>query len=177
VLNTMNPENEGTRIFQSGEAYQRVTAIASQKRVTLVNLYSTEMLHGRGFLVRIFSAFAKYTISVDLVSVSEVSVSVTLENTEGLKAAIEELSSFTSVTTREVGIVSLIGEGIVGVSHIMKNIFSALDREKIYVSMVSLGASDINISLAVSVGEVNSTVRLLHDTLLLGDASQMRRYV
>ena len=177
VLNTLNPESEGTRIIATGEEHHRVSAIASQKKVTLVNLYSTEMLHGRGFLVRIFTVFAKHAISVDLVSVSEVSVSVTLENTEDLKSAVAELSLFTAVTTREVGIVSLIGEGIVGVPHIMRNIFSVLDSAKIQVYMISLGASDINISLAIPTKEVATAVRLLHDTILLSEISQERSYL
>ncbi|MBI4080769.1 MAG: aspartate kinase, partial [Candidatus Levybacteria bacterium] len=177
VLNTLNPESSGTIITTADQKYQRVVAIAAQKRVKLVNLYSTEMLHSRGFLVRIFNVFAKHTISVDLVSVSEVSVSVTLDNSEHMTKAVEELSEFTNVTTREVGIVSLIGEGIVGMPHIMRNIFFVLDIARVPVHMISQGASAINISLAIDTDEVDAAVRLLHDSVLLGDSPHERSFL
>jgi aspartate kinase len=167
VLNTMNPDNNGTVIeIKSGEK-PRIAAITAKRNVTLINIYSTEMLLQKGFLSRAFSVFAKYNISVDLVSVSEVSVSVTLDNKEKLTQALEELSKIAMVTSVDTcGIVSIIGEQIIGVPHIMKQIFSVLDSKNIAPKMISFGATDINISLVVAPSHVEKAVRCLHKSLL-----------
>lgn len=175
VLNTLQPESVGTQITMSSKKIQRVAAIASKKEIILVNLYSIDMLLSKGFLVRIFSIFTKYTISIDLVSVSEVSVSVTLDNDDNLSSAVAELEEFTTVSVRKVGMVSIIGDGIIGVPNIMADIFSVLGIENIPIHMVSFGATDINISLVVDSGNVYPSVQLLHDTLFLPEDTQQER--
>lgn len=177
ILNTLNPEGNGTLITTISKSSPRVSAIASQRKVKLINLYSTNMLHSRGFLAHIFTVFSKYDISVDLVSVSEVSVSVTLDNIGNLNQALTELKTFTSVTMRDVGIVSLVGEGITTVPHLITNIFSVLDIARIPIHMVSLGASDINISFAVDITAVNATVQLLHDSIFLREIRNERSFI
>lgn len=168
VLNTLNPIASGTLIEERSSKKNHVAAIAAKKKITLVNLYSTDMLLSRGFLARVFSIFAKHNISVDLVSVSEVSVSVSLDNDENLEKALIELQEFTQVTaSQDFGMVSLIGEGIVGIQNIMKNIFSVLGRYTILVKMISLGASDINISLVLSSSQVDEAVAVLHKAMIL----------
>ena len=168
VMNTMNPQSSGTIIHQSAGAANEIKAVTSKKQTKLINLYSEDMLFGRGFLARIFAIFTKYNVSVDLVSVSEVSVSVTLDNQDNLKAALKELSEFTSVANiPDFGIVSLVGEGIVKIPHIMKKIFTILDEQKIGVKMISLGATDINISLVIASVDIERAVESLHNELLL----------
>ena len=73
----------------------------------------------------------------------------------------------TVIPTKDLGIVSIIGEGIITSSHSIKDIFAILHNEKILVRMVSLGAADINISLVVHSDKVEKTVKILHDRLLL----------
>lgn len=168
VLNTLNPTANGTLIKEKSLKDNHVAAIAAKKKITLVNLYSTDMLLSRGFLARVFSIFAKHNISVDLVSVSEVSVSVSLDNDENLEKALLELQEFTQVTaSHNFGMVSLIGEGIVGIQNIMKNIFSVLDQYTIMVKMISLGATDINISLVLASSQVDEAVAVLHKAMIL----------
>ncbi len=167
VLNTFNPDGPGTLIKEKSEAAGHIIAIAAKRRITLVNLYSTDMLLSRGFLARIFAIFSKYNISIDLVSVSEVSVSVSLDNDENLQKTIEELETFATISiSRQLGTVSLIGEGIVNVRNILKNIFSTLDKAKIQVKMISLGATDINISLVLSSSEIDECVSCLHRVMI-----------
>lgn len=167
VLNSFNPKNRGTLIVKNFKDTSKVTAISFKKQVTLVNIYSSEMLLQRGFLSKVFAIFASSNISVDLVSVSEVSVSVTLDNIDGLSQAIEELSKIAQVAVnKEVGTVSLVGEGIVTASNIVKDIFEVLDKNKIRVKMVSLGATDINISLVINYTQIGQAVKLLHKKLL-----------
>ena len=134
----------------------------------MVNIYSTEMLLQKGFLVRVFQIFAENKISIDLVSVSEVSVSVTLDNKEGLDKSIKTLSKFSNITRSDnLGIVSLIGEGITSAAHTIRRIFDILEREKILVRMISLGATDINISIVIESDKIEKAVRVLHNRLLL----------
>ncbi|MBI2421106.1 MAG: aspartate kinase [Candidatus Levybacteria bacterium] len=167
VLNTLNPNASGTIIKAKSQKSNNIIAIAAKRNITLVNLYSTDMLLSKGFLARIFTIFAKYDISIDLVSVSEVSVSVSLDNDEYLDKAVNELKDLASITvTRELGMVSLIGEGIVEVKSILRNIFLILDNARINVRMISLGATDINISLVLASESIDKTVRLFHKELI-----------
>jgi len=122
----------------------------------------------KGFLARVFRAFAKNNISVDLVSVSEVSISVTLDREDGIANTVEEISRFANASImKDLGIVSLIGEGITDSTETIRKIFEILDKEKILTKMVSLGATDINISIVVESEKIEQAVKALHDQLLL----------
>lgn len=166
VRNTFNPNSTGTYINGKSVGMPRITAVASKPKVTLVNLYSADMLLSKGFLQKVFSIFAKHHISVDLVSVSEVSVSVTLDNRDELKDALAELGEFSTTSTNQVGVVSLIGENILETDGVLKNVFTVLNHAKIPVRMLSLGASDINISIVTDVEAVYPAVKLLHKSMV-----------
>ncbi len=167
VLNTFNPTAKGTIIKNRDRQKSHIVAIASKRKITLVTIYSTDMLLSKGFLVRVFSIFSKYNISIDLVSVSEVSISASLDNDENLQNAIKELEKFATITTtRQLGMISLIGEKIVNVKNILKEIFSILDNSNIEVKMISLGATDINISLVLPSLKIDKSVNLLHKALI-----------
>jgi aspartate kinase len=168
ILNSFNIKSSGTLIMDKPAESNPIMAISSKNKITLVNIYSTDMLLQKGFLARVFQIFANKNISIDLVSVSEVSVSLTLDNDEHLDNVLAELSKFSSVTTtKNLGIVSLVGEGIVTSSSIIKLIFDILDKEKILVKMVSLGATNINVSLVLQQDQVEHAVKVLHNQLLL----------
>lgn len=167
VLNTFNSKAKGTVIKNNNKVKSHIVAIASKRKITLVTIYSTDMLLNKGFLAKVFSIFSKYNISIDLVSVSEVSISASLDNDDNLKAAIGELKEFATITTTSaLGMVSLIGENIINVKNILKQIFSVLDNANVNVKMISLGASDINISLVLPSVNVEESVRLLHNKLI-----------
>lgn len=171
VLNTFNPQNPGTLIKQQIENLPSIRAIAFKRKITLVNIYSSEMLLQKGFLARVFKIFARHNISIDLVSVSEVSISVTLDAGKILKDTVEEISKFANVSViKDLGMVSLIGEGIVSSAHTIHKIFDFLDKEGILTRMVSLGATDINISIVVESEKIEQAVKVLHDKLLLPQA-------
>lgn len=171
VLNTFNPTAPGTVIKHINKKRSHIVAIASKRKITLVTICSTDMLLNKGFLARVFSIFSKYNISIDLVSVSEVSISASLDNDENLQKAIKELETFTAITTtRSLGMISLIGEKIVNVKNILKEIFSILDNSNIEVKMISLGATDINISLVLPSLKIDKSVNLLHKALIKKEA-------
>lgn len=167
VLNTFNPTNPGTLIKGKISDLPSIRAIAYKRKINLVNIYSTEMLLQKGFLARVFKAFANNSISIDLVSVSEVSVSVTLDDNENLENAVRQINEFANATiVKDLGMISLIGEGITASTDTMKKIFDILDKEKILARMVSLSAANINISIVVESSEVDRVVQTLHDWLL-----------
>ncbi len=170
ILNTLNPEAPGTVIIKNAVRAHHLVAITARKAITLVNLYSTDMLFSKGFIARIFTVFAKYNISVDLVSVSEVSVSVSFDNDENVDSALRELKKFTAVTVAQnYGTVTLIGHGISGMRKILRNIFTMLEMYNIEVKMISQGASDINISLVVPSSKVSTACEILHQTLIVNN--------
>lgn len=167
VLNTLNPEGSGTLIVERRSSSKPTRSVCAKRHITLVNIYSEEMLLQKGFLAHIFEVFAKCNISVDLVSVSEVSISVTLDNIEGLNNAVSELKSFSQITVeKNLGIVSIIGEGIADSSETIQEIFATLHRKRILARMVTLGATDINISLVIDSDRVEETVKALHGIIL-----------
>ena len=121
------------------------------------------MFLSRGFLKKIFNGFAKYNISVDLVSASEVSVSVTLDNTENLPEAIKYLSKFTKITQLENHeSISLVGESIMQAPHLMSKVFTLFERYDIPVHMVSYSAANINVGLVMPSIHINKALELLH---------------
>ncbi|MEK7106992.1 MAG: aspartate kinase [Patescibacteria group bacterium] len=168
VLNTFNLKAPGT-LVSPRRAGTGLKAIAFKKSVALVNVYSDSMLFSRGFLARMFEVFARHQISIDLVSVSEVSVSVTLDNNNGhLDAAVKELGTFSKVGVHKdsFGMISLIGEGIVSTRDIMKDVSARFSEHKIPLRMISMGASDINISLVIPANDVVRAANMVHDEFL-----------
>lgn len=168
VLNTFNPKAKGTLITDKVESKNLITAIAFKKRVTLINIYSTDMLLSKGYFANIFKIFTRNNISINLVGVSEVSLSVTLDNDENLEKVQKEISEFASISaSKKYGTISLVGEAIANSPVILKEIFNLLAKENIPVKMISLGATDINISIVVESERLETAVKILHDKLLL----------
>ncbi|MFC2174383.1 aspartate kinase [archaeon] len=163
VLNTFNPSNPGTAILPEAKAEREFTAIAFKRGVTVVRIASTRMLLAHGFLAKIFEAFEKHAISVDLVSTSEVSVSMTLDNTENLDAAIAELEQYGTVEVKDgMAVVCVVGRHKTGTSG---RIFSICGDSQIPIKMISLGASRINLSFVVPGDDLEKCVKVLHKEL------------
>lgn len=168
VLNTDKPTSPGTLISEKPDITQPITAISFKKKLTLVNIYSTDMLFTKGYLAKIFGIFAKNNVSIDLVSVSEVSVSATIDNDEMLDKVVAELAKFSQVIVKkDLSLISLVGEGLVTIGHNVAEIFNILDKENIEIKMISLGATDINVSVVVKYPQLEKAVVKLHNGLLL----------
>jgi aspartate kinase len=144
-----------------------VKSIAAKKGITVVHVQSLRMLMAHGFLRSMFEVFDRHEVPVDLVSTSEVSVSLTADRTEGLKAIVEELSEFSDVTVEsDCAIVCLVGEEIRSTPGIAARAFSALG--KINVRMISQGASEMNLSFVVGEGDADEVVKRLHREFFSG---------
>ena len=127
-----------------------VKAIAHKNNATLIHVESTRMLGAYGFLARIFYLFDKYGKSVDVVSTSEVSVSLTVDNGEGTEKILRELKEFAYVSiSKNKSIICVVGDGMKDVLGMPGRIFTALSNGNVHVEMISMGASEINITFIV----------------------------
>ena len=164
VLNSFNPKGKGTTILNKAGNSRKVKAIACKKGITLINVDSTRMLGAYGFLARVFDIFDEYRKSVDVVSTSEVSVSLTIDNEENITNITEELKEISHVeVVRNKAIICVVGEGMRHTPGIAGRTFTALGKGKINVEMISQGASEINITFIVDGKDAEKAVKVLHN--------------
>jgi aspartate kinase len=160
VKNTFRPDDAGTRIIPSISG-TGLRAIACKKGITLISINSSRMLLAYGFLRRIFEIFEKYQTPVDLIATSEVSVSVTIDNAAAVNAIARDLSEIGTVGVDvDKSIICLVGQELWKDTDFLARVFSSLKGTP--VRMISLGASDINLSLVVPVECTDESVRCLH---------------
>src|SRR5579859_2394027 len=162
VLNSRNPKNEGTRITaRAPHCRNAIKAIAVKKRITIVDLVATRMLMAHGFLRSIFEVFDRHKCPVDMVSTSEVSVSLSLDSNEKLPAVAADLSKLADVKYEgRKALVCMVGENIRGQSGIAARVFQAVRH--VNLRMISQGASEINMSFMIEEDDADEAVRSLH---------------
>jgi aspartate kinase len=164
ILNSRKPDNGGTLITAEGRAADTtLTAIACKRDVTVVDITSTRMLMAHGFLRRLFEVFERFKTAVDVVTTSEVSVSVTVDDTRRLEAVVENLRHFAEVACEpEMAIVCAVGENLRSDATLFGRAITALDR--IPLRLVSQAASRRNITFVLRDADVPSAMKRLHDT-------------
>jgi aspartate kinase len=162
ILNSRNPKNEGTRITARAPQCKNVfKAIAAKKRITIVDVVATRMLMAHGYLRSIFEVFDRHKCPVDMVSTSEVSVSLTVDSNEAIPAIAADLQKIADVKYEgRKAIVCLVGENIRNTRGIAAKVFSAIPD--VNVRMISQGASEINISFVIDEQDVPAVIDKLH---------------
>lgn len=161
VLNSFNPDSSGTLIKDIRSNENHIKAIAFRRGITVINITSNRMLGAYGFLSKVFEVFRDYETSVDLITTSEVSISLTIDNTWNLPDIISDLEKFAAVEIREkMSIISAVGEGIRNTSGIAARFFGVLSG--VNIPMVSVGASEINLSIVVKEDDLENALKLLH---------------
>jgi aspartate kinase len=162
ILNSRNAECEGTRISaRAPHCRNFFKAIAAKKRITIIDVAAPRMLLAHGFLKAIFEAFDRHRIPVDVVSTSEVSVSLTVDSNESIPALAADLSRLADVKYEgRKAIVCLVGENLREVPGIAAHVFGELSDVKI--RMISQGASEINLTFVIDEDQVPSVVQRLH---------------
>ena len=162
IYNSRNPAGEGTLIVAKPQpSGGLIKSIASKRGVTVVKVTSTRMLLAYGFLRAIFEVFDRYQTSVDVVTTSEVSVSMTLDSTDSLEAIKRDLSGIGQVSVeREKAIVCIVGDNLKFNPAVAARLFHAIGRAS--VNMVSQGASEINLTFVIGESDVDEVVRRLH---------------
>jgi len=164
VLNSRNPSCEGTKITARAPHSRNIfKAIAVKKRITIVDVAAPRRLLVHGFLKSIFEAFDKHGIAVDVVSTSEVSVSVTVETNEGIPALSADLAKLADVKYEgRKAIICLVGENLRDRPGIAARVFGELEDVKI--RMISQGASEINLTFVIEEDDVPNVIQRLHRT-------------
>jgi len=164
VLNTYEPDNVGTVIVNKATKTDgAVKAIALKKENVLMTIRSLRMLNAHGFLAKLFEVFAHYNKSVDMVSTSEVSVSLTVDDDKDLDKIEADLKKFAGVKIEKgKSIITLVGEGMKHTAGLAGKVFTTLGDAKINVEMISQGASEINISFMVDKKDREDTIKKLH---------------
>lgn len=162
VLNSHNPANEGTRITAlAPPSKSPFKSIAVKKRLTIIDLVASRMLMTHGYLHAIFELFDRHKCAVDMVSTSEVSVSLTVDSNECLPALAADLSKLADVKFEgRKALVCLVGGNIRGQRGIAAQVFNAVRH--VNVRMISQGASEINMSFMIEEDDVAEAVRSLH---------------
>jgi len=166
ILNTSRPDDPGSLITATAAASPagwRVKSIASKQGITAVTIASTRMLLAHGFLARVFEVFGRHHVVVDLVTTSEVSISVTVDDASRLGPALAELEGIGHVEVREgLAVVAVVGEGAPTQVGLAGHVFTLLGGVGVPVEMISQGASRVNLSFVVAARESDRVVRLLH---------------
>lgn len=172
VGSSKEPEKGGTWVRPTTDYSPSFRAVALRKNQTLIVLSSPKMVGATGFLAEVFSIFAKYKLSVDLVSTSEVSIAITLDagsQTSGLsnipEALFHELREFCHVKVESgLALVAVIGNNMSRTSHITSEVFSSIDNYA--VRMICYGASSHNLCFLVGENEAVEVLTRLHQSLL-----------
>ncbi len=163
LKNTMQPDDEGT-LISSNSSGEGIKAIAAKDGITAVKIKSGRMLMAYGFLRKVFEVFERYRTPIDMISTSEVSVSLTIDETTHLDKIIEELKIYGSVeVAEECSIVCLVGNTIVEQKGHISRIFEALKH--ISVRMISYGGSRHSISLLIKSNDKKEVLQSLHSNL------------
>ncbi|MFT4024894.1 MAG: hypothetical protein QM664_14045 [Flavihumibacter sp.] len=163
LLNTMQPEATGTVITQDAGSVG-VKAVAAKDGIIAINIKSSRMLLAYGFLRKIFEVFEKYRTPIDMVTTSEVAVSLTIDTDTFLQAIVKELEPFGHVEVdKDQTIVSIVGNDIAQTRDILSKLFDAM--RPVPVRMVSYGGSKHNVSMLIPSGEKVKTLQLLNKGL------------
>ena len=162
VLNSRNPENEGTRIISlAPHCDSPFKSIAVKKRLTIIDVVASRMLMSHGYMRAIFEVFDKHKCAVDMVSTSEVSVSLTVDSNEKIPEVAADLSKLADVKYEgRKALVCMVGENIRGQNGMAARVFGAIRH--INVRMISQGASEINMSFMIDEDDADEAVRSLH---------------
>jgi len=161
VRNSMVPEGRYTTISRGSASGRPATALASRGPVTVITVRTPRMLGGSGFLAKIFEAFGRRGVSVDLVATSEVSVSATVDGSAAIDELVGDLKGLGEVMVeRDRAVVAVVGERLLKTPGVAGRAFAAIGD--IGVQMISLGANEINLSLVVERASAPEALRRLH---------------
>jgi aspartate kinase len=167
VCNSHQPQERGTMILAESStenAPSRIKSIAHKTGITILRISSARMLGSYGFMSALFQVFERYRTVIDVISTSEVSVALTLDNTASIENIVGELKRLGDVEI-EYGnaVVCVVGEGLRASSGLAAKIFSTI--EDITISLISHGASSVNITFVIKEEKVSEVIKRLHEAL------------
>ncbi len=162
VCNTFEPDEIGTMIVtESGEAPNKIKSIASKKNITILRISSARMLGASGFMSAVFQVFDRYRTVIDVISTSEVSIALTLDDTASIEKIVEELSRLGYVEAESgYAVICVVGEGLRASTGLASKIFSTI--ADVNIALVSHGASAVNLTFVVREEIVADVIKRLH---------------
>jgi aspartate kinase len=165
VCNTFEPDNVGTMILDdSDETLNKIKSIAHKKNITILRITSARMLGSYGFMSALFQVFERYRTVIDVISTSEVSVALTLDNTAELDKIVTELGRLGDVEVEPgYAVICVVGEGLRASTGLASTVFSTI--QNVNVALISHGASSVNLTFVVSEEVVGDVIRRLHKEL------------
>lgn len=162
VCNSHQPEKRGTMILsESGETASKIKSIAYKKGITILRISSARMLGSYGFMSAIFQVFERHRTVIDVISTSEVSLALTVDNTHSLEQVVKDLERLGKVEIEEnYAVICIVGEGLRKTSGLAAKIFSTI--QDFNISLISHGASSVNLTFVVKEDEVAEVIQKLH---------------
>lgn len=163
LKNTMQPDAPGTIICNETQN-TGIKAIAAKDGITAIKIKSGRMLLAHGFLRKVFEIFETYKTSIDMITTSEVAVSVTIDDTKFLNEIVQDLKKFGTVEVdKDLSIICIVGDFIAESKGYALQIFGAL--KNIPLRMISYGGSFHNVSVLVNTSDKKEALQSLHNTL------------
>ncbi len=162
VCNTFEPAATGTMVLpDSAEAPNKIKSIAHKKNITILRITSARMLGSYGFMSALFQVFERYRTVIDVISTSEVSVALTLDDAAELDKIVTDLGRLGDVEAEPgYAVICVVGEGLRASTGLASKIFSTIDD--INIALVSHGASAVNLTFVVKMDDVPAVIKKLH---------------
>jgi len=173
IKNTFTPEAPGTKI-SSEDTSRGLKAISAKDGITAIKIKSNRMLMAHGFLKKLFEVFDTHETSIDMITTSEIAISLTIDDTKNLDAIIENLKAYGEITVEmEHSIICVVGEGLIDDKNTPR-LFEVLND--IPVRMISYGGSINNVSLLVATENKIATLKTLHEKLFSRVSETLEAY-
>ncbi len=172
ILNSRNAEVRGTLITAKRPAnVGPLTAVATKRNVTVVDITSTRMLMAHGFLHKLFGVFEHHATSVDVVTTSEVSVSVTVDDVRRLPRILDDLRAFAEVqSSSDLAVLCVVGQGIQGDATFVSRLLQALGP--VPIRMLSQASERRNITIVIPDAELPGALARVHEEFFNGGAAE-----
>lgn len=168
LLNTMQPEAKGT-LIANNSTEKDIKAIAAKDNITAIKIKSSRMLLAYGFMRKVFEIFEKYKTPIDMITTSEVAVSLTIDDNKNLDPIVKELKEFCIVEVdTDQTIICIVGDFLAEKKNIVCKVFHTLDN--IPIRMISYGGSKNNISILVNTNLKHETLNVLNEGLFYSEA-------
>jgi aspartate kinase len=170
LLNTMQPEKKGTLIRADVTHEKRITAIAAKDGIVAIKIRSSRMLLAYGFMRKVFEIFEKYKTPIDMITTSEVAVSLTIDDTAHLTQIMDEINQFGNVDfTENQTIICVVGRFLQGDANVPVRVLQLL--KDIPIRMISYGGSKFNISILMHSDYKAKALQLLNEGLFFENAT------
>ncbi|MGB2913316.1 MAG: aspartate kinase, partial [Pyrinomonadaceae bacterium] len=165
VCNTFEPNEMGTMVLaDSGETPNKIKSIAHKKNITILRISSARMLGSYGFMSAVFQVFERFRTVIDVISTSEVSIALTLDNTAEIDKIVAELERLGDVEIDTgYAVICVVGEGLRASTGLASTVFSTI--EDVNVALISHGASSVNLTFVVKEDSAADVIKRLHKEL------------